>query len=157
LRVSRAAYLLGYAGLLPQVAAVMLMAGGRVLGGEANLLTPAGLILAFTYGCIILSFLGGMWWSIAMRREADQGYLLGIAVLPSLLTLVIVGWAALSVFEDSRGVGPLIGLGVAITATLLVDHHLVRTGEVPVGWMRLRAPLSLGLGGLTILAGVLAA
>ena len=39
--------------------------------------------------------------------------------------------------------------------TLPVDRRFVATGEAPVGWMALRVPLSLGLGLLTIAAGVL--
>jgi hypothetical protein len=38
--------------------------------------------------------------------------------------------------------------------TLLVDRHLMNRGDAPPDWMRLRTPLSLGLGALTILAGV---
>ena len=45
--------------------------------------------------------------------------------------------------------------GVALIAALLVDRALVRLGLAPPGWMRLRVPLSLGLGALTIVAGLL--
>ena len=49
----------------------------------------------------------------------------------------------------------LVATGSVVALTLLVDRSLVASGDAPDGWMRLRAPLSLGLGGLTILAGVL--
>jgi hypothetical protein len=47
----------------------------------------------------------------------------------------------------------LVGTGVALLLTLPVDRHLVATGDAPADWMRLRVPLSVGLGGLTIVAG----
>jgi hypothetical protein len=130
-------------GLLPQAAAVLLMA-----------VHPPGafglpLAIAYSYAALILSFLGGIWWGFAMRRSVGQGALAALAVLPSLIPLAILPLASRS---WSWG---LIVLGTAILATLLVDRHLVAKGDAPPNWMRLRAPLSLGLGGLTILAGLL--
>jgi hypothetical protein len=51
---------------------------------------------------------------------------------------------------------PLVAIGSVIALTLIVDRHIVAVGHAPTGWMRLRVPLSLGLGGLTIVAGMLA-
>ena len=71
------------------------------------------------------------------------------------------GWDAASMtFQgavDDATFGEVIdgSSGSAVALTLLVDRRLVASGDTPVGWMRLRVPLSLGLGGLTILAGVL--
>lgn len=142
-RVGRTAFLLGFAGLLPQVAAVALIVAD-----------PSGMYdfpvaAAFGYGSLILSFLGGMWWGLAMRREAGQGNLAVLAVLPSLVPLAIAPMVLIS------WTWPLIALGSAILLTLPVDRHLVSTGEAPGNWMRLRVPLSLGLGALTIAAGLL--
>lgn len=141
--VGRTAFLLGYAGLLPQAAAVLLIA-----------VHPPGayslpLAVAYIYASLILSFLGGIWWGCAMRRTEGQGGLAALAVLPSLAPLAVL---PLATRAWSWG---LMLLGTAILATLLVDRHLVRTGDAPSNWLRLRAPLSLGLGGLTILAGLL--
>ncbi len=142
-RVGWVALALGFAGLLPQVAA----AGLVVTGLDA----PLGQGIALLYGGLILSFLGGIWWGFAMRRDAGQASLAAVAVLPSLAALAI-GLGQLFVLP--RGAA-LVALGAAIFATLLVDRHLVATGEAPDNWMALRVPLSLGLGGLTILAGLL--
>lgn len=151
-RVGRTARLLGAAGLLPQAAAVTVLAWGQYAGGIGSL---AGIALsaAFLYPAMILSFLGGMWWTIAMRRtEArGQGRLAAVAVLP---TLIAFGMPAIMAVMQ-RFDWPIMVLGVAIMATLLVDRRLEASGEAPVGWLRLRAPLSLGLGALTIVAGVL--
>lgn len=153
-RVSRAAYLLGFAGLLPPLAAVALIALGR--GDPTDLAWVPLLIgygLALIYAAVILSFLGGIWWGFAMRRDAGQGRLVALSVLPPLVAAACVGGAALTVRDG--GPLPLVVLGAAVMLTLLVDRHLVATGEAPAGWMRLRVPLSLGLGVLTIAAGLL--
>lgn len=149
-RVSRTAYLLGYAGLLPQVAAV----GGLLVlrSGAREWLWPLS-SFAILYSAIILSFLGGLWWAMAMGRNHGQGRLAALAILPSLSAIALL---VMSEANYERRLG-LVAIGSAIMMTLLVDRHLVSTGEAPAGWMRLRVPLSLGLGGLTILAGLLAA
>jgi len=51
----------------------------------------------------------------------------------------------------------MVAMGSAIMLTLPVDRWLVTRGAAPANWMRLRVPLSLGLGALTIAAGALAA
>lgn len=146
-RVGPVALGLGFAGLLPQVAA----AGLTLFGPKAAAL---GYAIAAIYGALILSFLGGMWWSIAMWREQKQGSLVAIAITPSLVAGTILGWAG--VLGDLSSPGPPVALGVAIMLTLFIDRHLIDTGEAPEGWMRLRVPLSLGLGALTIAVGLLA-
>lgn len=152
-RISRTAYLLGYAGLLPQVAAVALVGWGFGDRKAHAIAVGFGLSVACFYAAVILSFLGGMWWGFAMMRSAGRGGLAALAVLPSL-----VGFALLCLGSVGLPLSwVLVALGVAIVLTLPVDRHLTATGEAPQGWMHLRAPLSLGLGGLTILAGVLAA
>lgn len=150
-RVSRAAYLLGYAGLLPQVAATVLLLGSDDVKSD-TIGAGLGLSVASFYAAAILSFLGGMWWGLAMRRDVGQGRLAALAVLPSLAAFALLLAGAVGL--PFRWVP--IALGAAIICTVLVDRHLVATGEAPAGWMRLRVPLSLGLGGLTILAGLLA-
>lgn len=142
-RVSRAAMLLGFAGLLPQFAAVTLIA----LGGQTIVL-----LIALAYPMIILSFLGGIWWGFAMRRRARQAGLATLAVVPSLVVLLLVIGLGLGIATSWI----LVANGVAILLTLPVDRHLARSGDAPVDWMRLRIPLSVGLGGLTIVAGYLA-
>jgi hypothetical protein len=49
----------------------------------------------------------------------------------------------------------LVLMGSAVIMTLLIDRHLVNDRIAPVGWMTLRIPLSVGLGGLTILCGII--
>jgi len=152
-RVGRTARLLGAAGLLPQVAAVTVLAWVQYVGSIRGVRSLAGIALsvAFLYPALILSFLGGMWWTIAMRRTEGQGRLAAVAVLPTLIAFAMFASMAVTPRFDRL----IMALGVAIMATLLVDGWLEASGEAPVGWLRLRAPLSLGLGALTIVAGVL--
>lgn len=150
--MGRTAYLLGIAGLLPQVAAVTILAwANRSPISFGDLLREVAGVGALFYGAIILSFLGGTWWSIAMARVQGQAALASVAVLPALLSTA----AILGALVGNADRAALIALGIAILGTLVVDRRLVTTAEVPAGWMALRVPLSLGLGLLTIAAGVL--
>lgn len=147
-RVGPVARALGFAGLLPQAAVIVDWLLAPDAQGGMNRSMSA---LAFVYAALILSFLGGMWWSIAMRRTTDQGWLAAAAVLPSLVAL-----GSFTFLEASFWRGwALIVVGSAIMLTLIVDRRLVSNGEAPEGWMALRVPLSVGLGGLTIAAGAL--
>ncbi|WP_375272607.1 DUF3429 domain-containing protein [Sphingomonas sp.] len=138
--VGRVAFALGFAGLLPQVGAVVL----------AGLGIGDGALIALAYGALILSFLGGMWWGLAMFRRAGQSILVALAVVPSLVAGAILALAAVRL-----PIG-LVAMGCAILLTLPVDRWLVARGAAPANWMRLRVPLSIGLGALTIAAGALA-
>lgn len=156
-RVGPTAYALGLAGLLPQIAAVVLILIGRRDPTDlAWIPVLMGYGLALLYGGLILSFLGGIWWNIATRRSEGQAGLLVLAVLPALIAFACVA-AAAAAFPGAPLPWSGVALGSAILLTLLVDRRLVVTGEAPANWMRLRVPLSLGLGLLTIAASVLVA
>jgi hypothetical protein len=91
----------------------------------------------FTYGAVILSFLGGIRWGLAINpSRADAGGLwrsLGLSVTPSL-----IAWAALLL---PRQLGWLL-LAVSFVAMLLVDVMASRAGQAPVWYPRLRWPLT---------------
>lgn len=124
---------LGVAGLIPfYVPAVALLAGAD-LGWGAG-----GLALALAaYGALILSFLGGVRWGLAVAMDeqgaARRGYLL--SVVPSLL-----GFAALALPGEAR-LWTLCGLHVALG---LLDYGLVCREEAPEWFGRLRLVLSAG-------------
>ncbi|WP_114522155.1 DUF3429 domain-containing protein [Altererythrobacter sp. ZODW24] len=134
---------LGYAGLLPQVLAVWLVFGE----GEWRWVALAG---GLAYAALIFSFLGGVWWGQAVASPAAPKWAFAAAVLPSLIGLAAfmpwtVGW---------NWPGPsLIVLGFGLVASPLVDRALAPGGE---RWMALRWKLSLGLGVLTLILGILA-
>lgn len=126
------ARLLGGAGLLPTVAcfAAMLAAPPAVAG-------PSGAV-AVAYGAAILSFLGGAWWGLASRGPIrDLTPWLAVSVLPSLL-------AAGLLLAPVPAAAAL--LGAAFLASPLVDRRLDRAGLAPDWWLRLRLPLSVGMG-----------
>ena len=105
-------------------------------------------MLALVYSALILSFLGGTWWGLAARssRQVPRWIWLA-AIAPSL-----VGFAAL--VATVTGQDPQVSLyviGGSLIGALGVDYRLATTGMCPGGWLGLRVPLSLGLGGLTIL------
>ena len=133
---------LGLAGLLPQLAAVAV-----VFGGDASLHFSA-IALGYAYAALILSFLGGLWWGVAASADRPPEWLWVAAVVPSLVALgSALPWAV-----GAPWPGPsLILLGLALIGALGVDLLLARRGLVPLWWMSLRLPLSLGLGGLTLL------
>jgi hypothetical protein len=139
-KVSGPVRLLGYAGLLPQAALLLLILG---------LHDPTGIVhgMAFFYAALIFSFIGGIWWGFAMRRASGQGVLALLAILPTLGTIVLV---AVAVHGSLRWA--MVALASAIMLTLPVDRRLAASSEAPTGWMGLRVPLSLGLATLTILA-----
>lgn len=149
-RVGPVARALGFAGLLPQAAAVCWIPLATDDG--------PGVLLAQFYPLLILSFLGGIWWGFAMRRPANQGSLAMMAIAPSLVALALFCAAVASLIDTYRfAPWQLVATGVSMLLTLLVDRHLVVSGEAPEGWMQLRVSLSVGLGALTIVAGVLLA
>ena len=137
---------LGYAGLLPQAFALVLV----MVGGPSWQFT--GLSLAFAYAALIFSFLGGVWWGLAAQsRTALPRWVWYASVAPALISLASTWrWASGAAWP-----GPsLLSLGVAIALSVVVDIRLQRLGLTPRRWLALRLPLSLGLGGLTFAIGV---
>ena len=138
---------LGFAGLLPQLAVVALL-----LGGGTDVRYTA-LSVGYGYAALIFSFLGGVWWGLAaMGGERTPGWLWVASVMPSLLALATAWpWAAGGTWP-----GPsLIVLGLGLMGSVLVDLRLHGLGLTPGGWIALRAPLSVGLGLLTLVAGLI--
>ena len=132
---------LGFAGLAPQVVLVM-----TAFGGPPDL-APAAVRLALCYAALILSFIGGAWWGLAAQfaKRPHSGMWL-IAVAPSLIAFVALG--ALALERTATG---LAVTGVALIFALAIDFKLAQNGWCPRGWLRLRTPLSLGLGFMTLL------
>jgi hypothetical protein len=129
-----AARLLGFSGLIPFVAA----AAGALIADSA--LQDMSLRALVAYGAVILSFLGGVRWGLAIA-QTDATALwkpLVISVLPSLL-----GWAALLL---PTGTGLLI-LATGLATMLIADARLP---EAPQWYRSLRIPLSLGAIGALI-------
>jgi hypothetical protein len=142
--VGESPLILGYAGLFPQIAAVATC----FFAAESDV----GPMFAFAYAALILSFLGGIWWGFAMRSGRDQGRIATLAVLPSLFGALLILLSIAHVLPLGLA---LVLMGSAVITTLLIDRRLVESAHAPTGWMTLRVPLSIGLGGLTILCGII--
>lgn len=144
-RADGLAIALGVAGLLPQAAAVLAPALGMGWVDPAH--------LALVYGALILSFLGGSWWGIALTQAAGQqrAILLLLGIGASLTGFCVQGLVSAGAIREL-----LLILGAMLAASWLVDRTLVRDGLIGAWWGRLRLCLSLGLGGLTALVGVMA-
>jgi len=104
-----------------------------------------------TYGAVILSFLGGIQWGLAIRNSdgnarsrSDLSPMLALSVVPSL-----IGWVGL-LAEETVGFGLLI-MGFALV--LICDVFIVNRGMGPRWYLRLRYPLTgLVISCLTIAA-----
>jgi len=129
---------LGGLGALPFV----VMAAAHILSaGEIASLT--GFALA-AYGAVILSFLGGIQWGLAVapgRPDAPIAVPLILSVVPSL-----TGWGALLLPDPAN----LLVLALTFLAVLALDLRAVRTGLAPGWYPRLRVPLSLVVAGALI-------
>ena len=118
---------------------------------EPSIARPAIFALA-AYGAVILSFLGGIRWGLALLSgeavptERQLFVRLLLSVLPSLL-----GWMALLVSPITS----LLVLAAGFGAVLALDIQAARSGDAPHWYPRLRVPLSLMVIG-SLLTGALA-
>lgn len=133
--------MLGYAGVIPFIAAVVLM------GSTGPELKQIALDAFLVYGAVILSFLGGIRWGAAATAKSDANLALIVSVLPSLWAAVCLllpsseasAWALMTGFM-LMGLADWLypGLGVAswmrplrIRLTLLVIlFHLLAIGLI---------------------------
>lgn len=136
-----AAKWLGYAGLLPQAIAVAMLLDDSTL----KWIAIAG---GYGYAAFIFSFLGGVWWGLALNAANPPRWLYPVAVLPSLIALATyLPWIwGLQWPEPSLWV-----LAFALLLSPLVDRALGKHIALPQGWLQLRIHLSAGLGLLTAL------
>jgi hypothetical protein len=137
------ALLLAWLGVAPFLALAAVSWDGR-LQHEG----PAQTALV-AYGAVILSFMGGVDWGLAMGRPARPGLgdlrPYGVSILPALLA-----WLSLAL--PSRAA--LGGLTVALGLLLAYDLWTARRGEAPAWYPRLRAPLTISAMACLALAGL---
>lgn len=136
---SVAAQALGLAGLLPFVAGAalpwLMQPGWRMLAASALL----------TYAALIVSFLGGIHWGLAMRSSAPSKAQLIWGVAPSLL-------AWLAVLMDTPW--GLLLMAAALLACYGVDHQVYKHQGLGA-WLGLRALLT-GVAVVCCLSGLVA-
>lgn len=123
-----AALRLGHAGLLPFAAGALLV---WLVRDEAH---PYVTLALSAYAALIVSFLGGIHWGLAMRQPAPPALLLVWGVLPSL-----VAWVAV-MMPPSSG---LVVLGAMLLVCHAVDRRLY-PAHGAAAWLTLRFRLSAG-------------
>ena len=139
---------LGLAGLLPMAALLLTV----LFGGDQWRF--GALALGWLYAALIFSFLGGLWWGLAAAAQGSApGWLWSVSVVPSLAALAsILPWLA-----GGSWPGPsLVLIGLALFISPLVDRRIAAAGLAPPWWMTLRLMLSMGLGAMAVLMGVVA-
>lgn len=134
---------LGWAGVLPQLVLVVMIASG------APSLHWAAVASATLYAALILSFIGGIWWGIALLCPGAPRWTPVAAISANIIGLgAVLPW----VFGLPWPRPSLIMLGLAILASPIVDRAVMAEAEPIPDWLRLRAWLSVSLGAATIAA-----
>ena len=126
--IPKSAFTLGFAGMIPFIATAAI---NLIPGAPLHELSQYALL---AYGAVILSFLGGIRWGLAMLTT-DAANLFGplfVSIVPATL-----GWFAL-LLTSSMGL-MLLALGFA--AMLIAD---LRLSTAPPWFRSLRRPLSVG-------------
>jgi hypothetical protein len=134
-RLPRLAILLGVAGLIPFLGAGL----GSVVYDQVQASRMVSALMA--YGAVILAFLGGVHWGLAMDtaeapRVARIRLILG--VIPSL-----IGWGALLLALMFPPEGGLALLIFGFVITMLTEARAGRQGLIPTGYLWLRWGLSV--------------
>jgi Protein of unknown function (DUF3429) len=122
---------LGAAGLIPFVAAGLQVATGWPLSPR---MTGPALYHLTIYAAVILSFIGGVQWGLALATPSGNAWRrYGISVLPSL-----AAWAGLWLAARNG----LLLLIASFLAALAYDLWTVRRGEAPLWFAHLRTGLT---------------
>jgi len=129
------AVVLGIAGLVPVIVCGL---GAIGAGTGANNMLAA----LVGYAAVVLSFLGGLHWGLALHPATDsraRTWRLGLAVVPAL-----VGWAALLVSLALWDWLALALLAAGFIGTMVVEQQAIQRGlAVPAGYLWLRWGLTV--------------
>ena len=117
---------LGYAGLVPFALGALLV---WLVRADAH---PYVTLALSAYAAVIVSFLGGIHWGLALRKSDPPAHLLLWGVVPSL-----VAWLAV-MMPPAAG---LVILGAMLVACYAVDRRLYAEQGV-AHWLMLRFRLS---------------
>jgi hypothetical protein len=135
MHLPRFAIPLGIAGLIPFLGAGF----GAVVYDQVQALRMLSALM--TYGAVILSFLGGVQWGVAL--DLDEAPRVSRARLILGVVPALIGWGALLLaiaFPPEAGLAVLI---LGFVATLLTEVQAGRRGLLPSGYLWLRWPLSV--------------
>lgn len=131
-RIKRIAWILTCAGAIPFIVATAFL-----FRGEAHVRVPAIAALV-TYSAVILSFLGGIEWGLALREEAGnertRAVALALSTVPSL-----AAWAVLWLPSPTQQVGTALVIFVGAWAA---DQYLSSHGLLPTWFVDLRTAIT---------------
>ncbi len=132
-RLQKAAMRLGYAGLIPAVVLTLWLFGIP----DDHPWRATTIMLLTGYAAVILSYLGGIRWGIAVAHPDEEApFTLFVSVLPSLF-----GWAALFIPPPFS----FVLLAVAFAAHGAWDTLTANEGPMPDWFARLRMQLTAGV------------
>jgi len=140
------AWMLGAAGLIPFVGLA------AALFIDFGIPRPWAALALPTYAAVILSFMGGVHWGIAMRA-GEEGSATSSDVAISYVASVVPalsGWFALISFNP--GVAMAV-IAAAFCVLLVYDFWSIRRGLAPKWYAALRMPLTIVVVLSLILAG----
>jgi len=131
-RIKRIAWILTIAGAIPFAVATAFM-----FRGEAHVRVPA-IAALITYSAVVLSFLGGIEWGLALREEAGnemtRAVALGLSTVPSL-----AAWTVLWLNGPTQQIGTAIGIFVFAWGA---DQYLASRGLLPTWFVDLRTAIT---------------
>ena len=131
--VRRLAWFLSLAGAVP-----FLVATAALYASDSSSVRVPAITALVTYSAVILSFLGGIEWGLAIRdesgNEATRVIALGLSTVSSL-----AAWAVLWLPSPTWQVGAALGLFVAVWGA---DEWMAGRGLLPTWFVDLRTAVS---------------
>ena len=130
--IRRIAWVLAVAGVIPFV-----IATAALFAKESHIRVPAIAALV-TYAAVIVSFLGGIEWGLALRDEAGtertRAMALGFSAVPSM-----AAWAVLWLPSPTWQVGAALGIFIGVWAA---DQWMASRGLLPAWFVDLRTAVT---------------
>lgn len=131
--VKRIAWFLAFAGAVP-----FLVATGALFASSASSVRVPAIAAIVTYSAVILSFLAGIEWGLAIRdesgTEATRVIALGLSTVSSL-----AAWAVLWLPSPAWQIGTALGLFAGVWAA---DQWMASRGLLPSWFVDLRTAVT---------------
>ncbi len=131
--VKRIAWFLAFAGALP-----FLVATSALFASDASSVRVPAIAALVTYSAVILSFLAGIEWGLAIRDESGtettRVIALGLSAVSSL-----AAWAVLWLPSPTWQVGAALGLFLGVWAA---DQWMASRGLLPTWFVDLRTAVT---------------
>ena len=132
--VRRLAWFLAFAGAVP-----FLLATAALYASDASSVRVPAITALVTYSAVILSFLAGIEWGLAIRDESGTETTRAVALgLSSVSTLA--AWAVLWLPTATWQIGSALALFVAVWAA---DEWMAGRGLLPTWFVDLRTAVSV--------------